>query len=665
MPSTRPITVLHVEVGGAYGGSLRALETYLAYADRGRFVHDLLLYYPVPGDERLKPLVRKLVRLYDQRPPALRNDTGETRSRLRARLRGSAFGHGWAQMREWIRLAQDLPISLRLGNAMEAGDYDVVHVNNTFTYQVPTLLAARRVRKPVVAHVRNPVERGAFNRSMMRRPNFVVTVNQSLENDLAAWRLPIPIQTCYDGVEPPAPDPSAASALRAALAPSGEILIGSVGRLERQKGYHDLIRAARIVIETRPEVTFVVAGEGPLRTSLQGLIAECGLRDHFRLAGFRTDVADFLAASDLFVSSSLWEGIPLALIEAMLLGKPVVATDVGGNRELVMGGRSGRLVTPGRPAALASALLAALDRTDETARLAREGREVAAALSSPHANAQAFDRVLEEVAGTIDSATRKFYQRAYTTEAWRRQPEKDGNVPGWRFTKMWYRAFLDHVMPRMKLQGNRVLEVGCGNGYLAPHLCRAGAQVVGVDVALNAVRQFPRVDGAGCWAAVADGKLLPFPDSSFDVLICMEVLEHVPDPRPLLDECIRVTKPGGQLVFSCPNYCNLFIIPKLLANLGWPAFRRYLRHQIVDRTTTAFALRRQLARCGEVVLQRGVRLHPPLFEELDYRLSETNPLLKLNDFIFRLEARWGARPPLNCLGLHTIILVERSRPRAF
>jgi hypothetical protein len=83
-----------------------------------------------------------------------------------------------------------------------------------------------------------------------------------------------------------------------------------------------------------------------------------------------------------------------------------------------------------------------------------------------------------------------------------------------------------------------------------------------------------------------------------------------------------------------------------------------MRHQIIDRTTTAFGLRSVLARHGRVLLQRGVRLHPPLFEQLDYRLSPDNPALRINDLIFWLERRWGDRPPWNYMGLHTLILAE-------
>jgi glycosyltransferase involved in cell wall biosynthesis len=228
----------------------------------------------------------------------------------------------------------------------------------------------------------------------MRMAKCLVTVNRHFEEQLRGWGLPVSVQTCYDGVEMAAPDEQAASVLRASLVPPEGVLIGSVGRLDTQKGYEDLVRAARIVIDARPTVRFAIAGAGPLRARLESLVAELDLVDRFHLLGFRDDVPTFLAALDLFVSSSLWEGLPLVVLEAMLLGKAVVATDVGGNAEIMIPGQTGDLVPPGKPDAMAAALLASLGQKDMLARRAPEVRRVAAALSDPHRSAQNFDEIL-------------------------------------------------------------------------------------------------------------------------------------------------------------------------------------------------------------------------------------------------------------------------------
>jgi SAM-dependent methyltransferase len=249
---------------------------------------------------------------------------------------------------------------------------------------------------------------------------------------------------------------------------------------------------------------------------------------------------------------------------------------------------------------------------------------------------------------------RTFYERAYTTDHWQWRPEIEHS----RFAKVWYRALLDHVLPRLALRESRVLDVGAGYGLLVPHLQPRVARYVGVDLALSAVRQFPASSPRRAHGVVADGTALPFPNGSFDLVLCLEVIEHAADPPRLVDECFRVARPGGHVLFSTPNYRNLFLLPTLLADLGLPGARRYMNRPPLARTTTAGRLRRLVARRGRIVLQRGVRVHPPLFERFD-RPSLRRTLGAVNEWLWRAEDRWGDRMPLRWLGLHAIVLAER------
>jgi glycosyltransferase involved in cell wall biosynthesis len=237
-----------------------------------------------------------------------------------------------------------------------------------------------------------------FARSMMRLSDSVVTDSDSLREVLGSWNTGVPVLACLNCVEPPPPAAiTSGHAVRAELMPEDGILIGSVGRLDDQKGYEFFVRAARRVAEVHPRARFAIAGDGPRRFALEKLIADLGLQGCFRLCGFRSDVTSFIAALDLFVSSSRWEGLPLVLLEALLQGKPVVVTDVGGNREVVRPGRTGLIVPSEDPEALAAAILEALDgrRASFDPDLARS---TAAAVADPRTNADAFDHVLEEVA---------------------------------------------------------------------------------------------------------------------------------------------------------------------------------------------------------------------------------------------------------------------------
>jgi glycosyltransferase involved in cell wall biosynthesis len=309
----------------------------------------------------------------------------------------------YSDLRSWSRLLASTSTIRKLFHLISSGGYDVVHVNNTFTYQAPTLLAAKRAGKPIIAHVQNPIERSPFSRRMMRLADCIVTINRSLERELRAWGLPVEIHACYQCVELPPPDKLRSLALRASLVQPGEILIGSVGRLDVQKGYQDFIVAARRVADAHREARFAIVGEGPLRSSLERLIRDMRLTDRFTLCGFRSDVADFLSAIDYFVCSSLWEGGPLVVIEAMLLGKPVIATSVGLIPEVILTGRTGYLVTPSDPKALADAILQALDSTRDRTLQARAARDCAMALTDPDSNARVFDDLIQQMAQRLSA----------------------------------------------------------------------------------------------------------------------------------------------------------------------------------------------------------------------------------------------------------------------
>ncbi|HET9589461.1 MAG TPA: glycosyltransferase family 4 protein, partial [Anaerolineales bacterium] len=141
-------------------------------------------------------------------------------------------------------------------------------------------------------------------------------------------------------------------------------LVGMVGRLDEQKNPLDLIRAAAIVIKNYPNVQFLVIGDGALRPDCERLIGELGLRDKFFLLGFRNDVPRILPILTITAMSSLWEGLPLAFLEAMSAGKPIVANDVDGAGDVVVNEETGFLVPPRQPQAMAERILTLLN--DET-----------------------------------------------------------------------------------------------------------------------------------------------------------------------------------------------------------------------------------------------------------------------------------------------------------
>lgn len=138
--------------------------------------------------------------------------------------------------------------------------------------------------------------------------------------------------------------------------PPDACIVSVIATFKRQKGHRYLIEAAAPVVKAYPNVHILFVGDGELREVLQEQVSAADMTEHIHFLGFRQDIPDLLAASDYFVLPSLWEGLPMALIEAMAAGLPVVATDVSGSRQVVVNGETGLLVAPGDAQALANAL---------------------------------------------------------------------------------------------------------------------------------------------------------------------------------------------------------------------------------------------------------------------------------------------------------------------
>jgi len=147
------------------------------------------------------------------------------------------------------------------------------------------------------------------------------------------------------------------------------IVIGTVGRLVPVKGLEPFLRAARLVRERRADLKVLIVGEGPSETRLHALSRDLTLEQNVLFLGHRADCYDLMALMDVFVLPSLSEGIPMALLEAMALSRPVVATRVGGIPEVIEHEVSGLLVDAGQDSALAGACLAMIDDRDRAQRL--------------------------------------------------------------------------------------------------------------------------------------------------------------------------------------------------------------------------------------------------------------------------------------------------------
>lgn len=263
---------------------------------------------------------------------------------------------------------QDWSVPWRIARVCRALRPHIVHTRNWGT--IEGTLTARLARVPVVIHGehgRDVADGSAPNRrrDRVRRLLFpfvdrIVVVSKHLER----WLLDeIGVQAHKAALIPNGVD---TNRFRPAVDrhrlrrergyEPGEVLIGAVGRLHSVKDYPTLISAFDTMLRRQPAARLVIVGEGPERTSLDEEIRRRRLQHAARLAGHRDDVREWLAAMDLFVQSSVMEGTSNALLEAMAVGLPAVATSVGGNPEVVVDGVTGRLVPTHDTTALAAAM---------------------------------------------------------------------------------------------------------------------------------------------------------------------------------------------------------------------------------------------------------------------------------------------------------------------
>jgi len=154
-------------------------------------------------------------------------------------------------------------------------------------------------------------------------------------------------------------------------------VIVTVGRLVEQKGYPYLLEAAAVLFQTQPDVCFWIVGDGPQKQMLHGEVERLGLAEHVHFLGQRQDVPHILAAADLFVLASAWEGFGIVIPEAMATELPVVATRVGGIPEIITHGEDGILVPSKDAEALAGGMSLLLEDQNLARRMARKARSTA------------------------------------------------------------------------------------------------------------------------------------------------------------------------------------------------------------------------------------------------------------------------------------------------
>jgi len=281
----------------------------------------------------------------------------------------------------------DWRCAVRLAKILEREQVDLVHAHQ-YTPFFYSLFARLFQRKPAVLFTEHGrhfpdyprPKRKVANRLLLERRDRVVGVGQAVRRALI-HNEGIParrVGVIYNGINTPENGDSGQDrdALRRELGfARGDFVILLVARLDYLKDHATAVKMMRRVIAERPGARLVLVGDGPERGAVQQLVEMNQLGAYVRFLGLRKDVARLLKASDLFLLTSISEGIPLTIIEAMAAGLPVVATRVGGVAEVVAEGQTGLLAPSGDDTVLAAQVLHLADDPDLCRRMGRLGQE--------------------------------------------------------------------------------------------------------------------------------------------------------------------------------------------------------------------------------------------------------------------------------------------------
>jgi sugar transferase (PEP-CTERM/EpsH1 system associated) len=276
-----------------------------------------------------------------------------------------------------LRPGNDPRLVWRLARAFKTLRLDIVHTRNAEAFFYGAL-ASRLAGAPVVhsEHGRTFPEkwhRALLQRWLLRSTASAFAVSGQLAEQLVA-EIGVPagsFKVIYNGVDTAK---FAGAARRGRRERRDDILIGSVGRLAAVKNYQLLLQAVARLPQELPW-RLVLIGDGPERESLQQTIGQLGIGARVSLLGHRDDVAELLGDLDIFVLPSVSEGMSNTLLEAMAAGVAVIASDVGGNREIIEAGRSGLLFAPGDLQAAAQAIQQVAGDAQLRSRLASAGAQ--------------------------------------------------------------------------------------------------------------------------------------------------------------------------------------------------------------------------------------------------------------------------------------------------
>ena len=306
------------------------------------------------------------------------HEAGELKRRAREGLRFIGFAP---------RSEFDVHAAWQLAKVLRDVQPDVVHAHDPMAISLAAMALQMKnglPQRPLVVAARRVdfhLKRHAFSRWKHSHVDIFIAASRVIASILQDDGIPTErIEVVHDGVSLGLVDKQPVVDAHATFwLPRGAPIVGNVAALAPHKGQKHLVAAAKSIVRAVPDARMLIVGDGELREPLERQIKDLGLERHVMLTGFRPDAVGLIKSFDVFVLSSITEGLGSAVLEAMAASRPVVATRAGGIPEAVIDGTTGLLVPPNDAHALADAIVSLLRDPERRERLAAAGRERVAA----------------------------------------------------------------------------------------------------------------------------------------------------------------------------------------------------------------------------------------------------------------------------------------------
>jgi len=300
----------------------------------------------------------------------------------------------------------DLAAAFRIRKLIHKLDCNILHSHTSHAHSLAFLAS---IGSGVTRLVTRRVDFSIFRHSFLKlsgikyrfMADYYIAISQKIKEVLVKDGIPGErIFVVHSGIDPQRFMPATGDHLLSEFdIRENQKVVINVAHLAGHKGQNYLVRAIPHVLTKLPDTRFFIVGKGELMDALKETASELGLKKELIFSGFREDVADFYKIADLFVMSSVHEGLGTAVLDALALAIPVVATDTGGLPEIIHDGKTGRLVAPADPEALAEGIVDMLTRVEAAKTMANEGRAMVQNCFSIEAmvdhNIEVYKKVLE------------------------------------------------------------------------------------------------------------------------------------------------------------------------------------------------------------------------------------------------------------------------------